>query len=239
MVRRNASRELNPEDFLEDNEERAPDNLLGIIGTVSPARGDDDTDPVEDGPLPVMPSDVMEEPSDDSWDDAGGDDETKTAKALEDGPADAEIEEEEEPEWEPEAESLEVLDDPVRMYLREIGRVRLLTSADERSLARKLEGEKHLLALEKELEEQQERPARYWEISVALLRRLVDAAPLVDALGQELELPDNLTLAQITENEKLRRHRRRAIVGNAGQPVGEAGRGAERCLRPGGQPVPG
>lgn len=36
------------------------------------------------------------------------------------------------------------LDDPVRMYLREIGRVDLLTSADERRLARELEGLNHL-----------------------------------------------------------------------------------------------
>ena len=41
--------------------------------------------------------------------------------------------------------------DPVRMYLREIGRVGLLAAKDERELARKLEGEKHLLALGKEV----------------------------------------------------------------------------------------
>ena len=42
-------------------------------------------------------------------------------------------------EWESnlQMESTEVLDDPVRMYLREIGRVQLLTSKDERVLARK------------------------------------------------------------------------------------------------------
>ena len=44
----------------------------------------------------------------------------------------------EEPEWDQEAEGTEVLDDPVRMYLREIGRVHLLTSRDERVLARKM-----------------------------------------------------------------------------------------------------
>ena len=47
---------------------------------------------------------------------------------------------EEEPDWEPDLEGAEVLDDPVRMYLREIGRVHLLTSKDERVLARKIEG---------------------------------------------------------------------------------------------------
>ena len=33
----------------------------------------------------------------------------------------------------------EAIDDPVRMYLREIGKVRLLTAKDERVLARKME----------------------------------------------------------------------------------------------------
>ena len=42
------------------------------------------------------------------------------------------------------SEGTDALDDPVRMYLREIGRVDLLTSADERRLARELEGLNHL-----------------------------------------------------------------------------------------------
>ncbi|MFQ6026755.1 MAG: RNA polymerase sigma factor RpoD [Dehalococcoidia bacterium] len=204
MVRRNSGREIT-EDFLDDSENNgAPDNLLGILGNVSQARDEEEEDPVADDTLPVLPPDVTAEPSDDSWDDGSGE-EDKAAKAFEEGPADADIEEEnEEPEWEPETESLEVLDDPVRMYLREIGRVRLLTSNDERVLARKLEGEKHLIALEKELEEQESRPARHWESTVALLRRMVNSAPLVDALGDYLGLPNSLTLSQITDNAKLR-----------------------------------
>ena len=46
--------------------------------------------------------------------------------------------------------STDGLDDPVRMYLREIGRVDLLTSADERRLAGQLEGLTHLIKLRKE-----------------------------------------------------------------------------------------
>jgi len=111
---------------------------------------------------------------------------------------------EEEPDWEPDLEGAEVLDDPVRMYLREIGRVHLLTSKDERVLARKMEGGKHIFSLEKELRGDTGRPVPAWEASIVLLERLVEATPLVAALGERLGLIRNLTLSQITDHPKLR-----------------------------------
>lgn len=102
------------------------------------------------------------------------------------------------------AQGLEVLDDPVRMYLREIGRNRVLTFHEERELARKLEGSKHLLALEKGSAEEKDRPPQPWEIAHALLRRLVASAPLVEALGKYLGLPDNPTVSLITDHPGLR-----------------------------------
>ena len=110
----------------------------------------------------------------------------------------------EEQEWEMEVQSTEVLDDPVRMYLREIGRVYLLTSKDERVLARKMEGGKHLEKLERSLTESEGRPPQAWELSCALLYRMVDSAPLVGALGEALGLPRSPTLSQITDHPKLR-----------------------------------
>jgi len=112
--------------------------------------------------------------------------------------------EDEETDWYAEAESDKVLDDPVRMYLREIGRVHLLTHTDEQILARKLEASKHSEALESELTEREGRPPRPWELTIALLRRVVAAAPLVAVLGEQLGLPRNLTLSQITDHPKLR-----------------------------------
>ncbi|MQG70683.1 MAG: hypothetical protein FI705_00085, partial [SAR202 cluster bacterium] len=118
--------------------------------------------------------------------------------------ADSTTDDDDEPEWEPETETVEVLDDPVRMYLREIGRVRLLTSADERSLARKIEGGKHLEGLRKELEELEGRPPRPWEITAGLLKRMVNAEALTKSLSEQLGLPTNLTVSQITDHKKLR-----------------------------------
>ncbi len=71
----------------------------------------------------------------------------------EDGPPPAVIaeEEEEEPEKdaEPPIDGGEAVDDPVRMYLREIGKVFLLSGADEKRLARQMEEAKHVEALER------------------------------------------------------------------------------------------
>ena len=112
--------------------------------------------------------------------------------------------ESEDQEWEQEVEGTEVLDDPVRMYLREIGRVRLLTSKDERVLARKMEGGRHIEKLEKQLHEAEGRHPKAWEMCSVLLHRLGQAAPLVGSLGEYLGLSRNLTLSQITDHPKLR-----------------------------------
>ena len=199
MVRRNNSRELNPEDYLDNSEEEqtsAP-NILGLIGQVKGAEEEED-DSAGGGTMVVVPTGASPDTAEDQWDES--DDDT-TAK--EDGPTDSDIENEES-EWEAETETVEVLDDPVRMYLREIGRVRLLTSNDERVLARKLEGQKHLRALENELRDLEGRDPRPWEITRALLRRMVNASVLVETLSRQLDLPPNPKLSQIVEDPTLR-----------------------------------
>ena len=197
MMRRDDGRELNPEDFADATEEvEERDKILEIFRGVKNAGEDEAMG--EAGPVAGPPSELAAEPADDQWED--GSPEEKLP-----GPADAPSEpENEEPDWEPEAETVEVLDDPVRMYLREIGRVRLLTSADERVLARKIEGGKHLQALQKEFGDMEGRQPRAWESTCALLRRLVAASPLVVALCEQLGLPGNLTLSQVTDHRKLR-----------------------------------
>ena len=53
-------------------------------------------------------------------------------------------------EWEQDLETFEI-EDPVRTYLREIGRVSLLKKSDERILARRIEAHKHVLVIESKL----------------------------------------------------------------------------------------
>ncbi|MCH8802408.1 MAG: hypothetical protein IH963_16015, partial [Chloroflexi bacterium] len=136
MPSRRDNSELTPEDFLESRQEDSdtPNPVLDIIRNVDAARDDDGAD--GDGMSGVRPANLPESPGEAPWDGAPqtekDDDSTESTESTDstetntnnDADSDAD-----EPEWEPETESVEVLDDPVRMYLREIGRVRLLTSA--------------------------------------------------------------------------------------------------------------
>ena len=185
-----------PEEYLNDaaNTENNTDNskILDMI------RGADAVRASENGSEEAIP--VLVESAEESWDPP------KPSAVVEpDGDQVEEpAEDADEPEREIEVQGVEVLDDPVRMYLREIGRVFLLTSKDERVLARKMEGGKHLEKLEQELKANESRALRAWEVSCALLERLVRTSPLVSALCDALGLPRNLTLSQITDHAKLR-----------------------------------
>ena len=140
-----------------------------------------------------------------------------------DGPSARDIEREER-DWADvdTSDSADALDDPVRMYLREIGRVDLLTSADERRLARELEGLNHLIKLEKELAESIQATAEAapvdfgipvdpvtldtvaWEAAMVLLARIANAAPLVRSLARYLELDQGMSLNEVKTAPALR-----------------------------------
>ena len=168
----------------------AKQELLSVVGGVDAAGARKEMSD-ESGSLPV-------ERAEERWDGRAPESpspEGEKGQASQDG---------DEAEWEREVEGTEVLDDPVRMYLREIGRVHLLTSKDERVLARKMEGGRHVERLGKKLEEEEGRSAKAWEVCCVLLRRLGKAAPVVSSLGENLGLSRNLTLSQITDHPKLR-----------------------------------
>ena len=198
MPRRSNGANRNTEEFLDVSEEPEEKvEILEIFRGVKESQEDDSL--AESNGVATVPTQLAAGSSEEQWDEPGTS--AKTQEPAEDTSSDGDSED---LDWEPEAETVEVLDDPVRMYLREIGRVRLLTSKDERVLARKIEGGKQLKALETELSDLEGRQARPWEITRGFLRRLVDALPLVVALGEQLGLPANLTLSQVTDHPKLR-----------------------------------
>ena len=124
--------------------------------------------------------------------------------------ADVEAEQREEAEaeaqaaWQESIESSEMIDDPVRMYLREIGRVSLLKAADERHLARQMEASKHIERLEEELTSPEGRPPRAWQVVNQLLSRAVEGQELANALSKYGGLPGGLTFKEIVNDERFR-----------------------------------
>jgi len=81
-----------------------------------------------------------------------------------------------------------VVDDPVRMYLHEIGRVPLLTANDEKNLAQKMEKGKRVDEIRAFLRKKLGRDPSTTEIMQAMLKEIGQAAPLVHALQKELRL---------------------------------------------------
>ena len=81
-----------------------------------------------------------------------------------------------------------VVDDPVRMYLHEIGRVPLLTANDEKALAQKMEKGKRIDELSAILRKALGRDPSTTEIMQAMLKEIGKAAPLLHALQKELGL---------------------------------------------------
>ena len=108
--------------------------------------------------------------------------------------------------WEQGIDSAEVIDDPVRTYLREIGRVSLLKAAEERVLACEMESANHIEAIEKELTSPEGRPPRAWQVVIQLLRRICDAIPLADALSRYGGIDGDVTLGELINDKRMRDH---------------------------------
>jgi RNA polymerase primary sigma factor len=81
------------------------------------------------------------------------------------------------------------IDDPVRMYLREIGKVALLTAADEKRLSRHIEEWRHVEEIVDSFEEQHARPPGYGEILAELLRQLHQDRQIYRSVARHLKLP--------------------------------------------------
>jgi RNA polymerase primary sigma factor len=86
------------------------------------------------------------------------------------------------------AEDQEGIDDPVRMYLREIGKVYLLTADDEKRLARSMEEGKHIQRIERRWLEEHGRTARGTEVLLGLLQELHESRRYYNGVARHLGL---------------------------------------------------
>ena len=124
-------------------------------------------------------------------------------------------------EWyrqEPEldVDDMEFVNDPVALYMREMGRVALLTAAEERVLARRMELAKHLCEIKRELVleiDQGDAPdfgavdatePVAWEGAMLLLARIAQNSDVATALARHLGLDDVPMLDRIGTLPELR-----------------------------------
>ncbi len=98
-------------------------------------------------------------------------------------------------------EDSEMLDDPVRMYLREIGRVNLLTAQDERVLARKMEAGRHIKRMADYFEEREGRQAEAHEVVMMMLERLSYGQLVLTEFAAALDTPDNPALGVFSHED--------------------------------------
>jgi RNA polymerase primary sigma factor len=101
-------------------------------------------------------------------------------------------------------EDTESMDDPVRMYLREIGRVSLLNASDEKILARKAEGSKELGLLEVDLSGDG-RPVSSETLIRTLLERLSARTELADSLVEYAGKEEKMSLLQLKEDPDIQK----------------------------------
>jgi len=86
-------------------------------------------------------------------------------------------------------EEQEVADDPVRLYLHEIGKVHLLTAKDERVLARKIEAAKHIRDIQKTYQEEYGKSPSVTEIVLVMLKEVGRKVDIIHLIQEHLGLP--------------------------------------------------
>jgi len=101
-------------------------------------------------------------------------------------------------------EDHEVIDDSVRMYLREIGQVPLLTAAQERELSCKIERGRHLSKLEDAYFKKHHAPLPAAELTADLIARLVRAQPILEVVRIHVGVADGLSLGQLIQEAEIR-----------------------------------
>jgi RNA polymerase primary sigma factor len=100
------------------------------------------------------------------------------------------------------SEEPDFYDDPIHLYLREIGSVSLLKARDEKYLARKIELARYLKEICRERQVHDDDPSFVFQIVSVIKSELVQAKPIFSLLRKELGLPatDSL-LENISSNE--------------------------------------
>ncbi len=98
----------------------------------------------------------------------------------------------------------EIVDDPVRMYLHEIGRVHLLTAKDEKVLAKKMEEGKRIGEINQDWIQRYGRPPSATETILTMLKELWQTSAIIHLLQKQLNLEPADSFVKTISNTKLR-----------------------------------
>ncbi len=101
-------------------------------------------------------------------------------------------------------EEPETVDDPVRMYLHEIGRVPLLTADDEKVLARKMERGKRINEIRQHWIQEYGRVDSATQVMLTMLKELGQASATIRLLQRELHLTSTNKFLDSLWDAKLR-----------------------------------
>ena len=95
------------------------------------------------------------------------------------------------------------IDDPVRMYLREIGKVPLLTAEDEKVLSRAIEEWEHIEQIRETHKLEHEDGPTWGEVFLELVRQFHQERPVYQSVSRFLKLPRQAASERIV-NEQFR-----------------------------------
>ncbi len=100
----------------------------------------------------------------------------------------------------------DITDDPVRIYLHEIGRVHLLTAEDEKNLARHMEEGKYLNHIKKVYAAKNGRQPSAGEMILEMLHDLAASTPLIAMLQEEFGLKKSEKFMESIYDTKLKEY---------------------------------
>ena len=107
-------------------------------------------------------------------------------------------------EWEKEMTEADMSEDPIRMYLREIGRVDLLNAAEEKDLARRYESGRLVREVEEEIRDQIGRRPEAWMVTVRLLEIVASDFEVAYAMAKRNGIPFEGRLSEVILDPELR-----------------------------------
>jgi hypothetical protein len=129
---------------------------------------------------------------------------TQEEAAWEKEPTDEDLELEEPiPEVIEEDDDLAENEDPVHLYLHEIGRVSLLDAINEKIAARRIEIGRRISAIKQDLEAQG-RQAACIDVFQEIILELGRSSEIIYRLREYLGLPENTSFCQIIPNDKIK-----------------------------------